>query len=334
MRKLAIIPALILCLFAAGCYEKPEAGEMGVVRNGGPFDNTQIKKVLCPGVNTQNVGLNSSARYYPHDQVQRYYTITSDPTRSDSGAADRVEVPSADGISLVIEGQILFTTSFNCTPQGIERIKEFDTRYGTRKFPVLGGGGEKAVWEGTEGWAAFLDSIMRPIIENELRQGIGEFACSDLYSSCAYVSSGGNVSFNKPIQGKATNSNLQLAQERIARGLEAEFLDNIGPYFAGIKFNLTSVHPPAAIQQAINEAQAQFANVAKTQAIVDQATKQAQAARKLAQVYQDSPQLAEIRKLEILCGTTAAKSDTGGCKGATVILGANAGVNVNTGGSK
>ena len=90
-------------------------------------------------------------------------------------------------------------------------------------------------------------------------------------------------------------------QDQIHEGLQADLDRTLGgPYFRGIKFRLARVTLPAEVQKAINDAQAQFAQVARARAQVQQAEQQRQAALKLASVYTRSPQLAQIEMIREL----------------------------------
>lgn len=69
-----IMLAVFLALTGTACSTKPEAGEIGVQRGGGPIEGKTFKKVVCPGVGTSMIW-NDSVHYYPHSGVQRYFTI-------------------------------------------------------------------------------------------------------------------------------------------------------------------------------------------------------------------------------------------------------------------
>jgi len=53
---------LVVCVFGAtGCMATPEGGEVIVVRNGGPFDDKQIRQVVPNGSGNTWVGFFSEA---------------------------------------------------------------------------------------------------------------------------------------------------------------------------------------------------------------------------------------------------------------------------------
>ena len=57
-------------------FDKTSGGEVGVVRNGGWFDNNRIRQVIQPGANLTWTGFWSTTHKYPAQQ--RFYTITAD----------------------------------------------------------------------------------------------------------------------------------------------------------------------------------------------------------------------------------------------------------------
>jgi hypothetical protein len=53
IRRIGIaVMALAAVAGMTGCTTKPEAGEIGVVRNGGPFDNHNIRQIVPNGSGT------------------------------------------------------------------------------------------------------------------------------------------------------------------------------------------------------------------------------------------------------------------------------------------
>jgi hypothetical protein len=333
---LVLVPvAIILLSSLSGCFARPEAGEYCVVRNGGPFDNKGIRQTLKPGTGTTWTGFGSHTRCYPAAFVQRYYTITS-TGHGDRPGVDVVRVQSADGVLIGIEGTFYFNTAFDANDRGDKLIRQFDTQFGTRTFPSVGGGGAYHPWDGDIGWSAFLDAVIRPQIENELRQAILKFRCPEIVSSCALIQNTGGQTIGTGA-GKQTNVNLQAIQNDVDRGLKDDINTVLGADFLKhIRFQLVRPTLPDNIQAAINDAQAAFAQIAKAKAQVAQARQQRLAAEQLANIYKSSPQLAQIRMLEILCGAAANAQGanpgtSGGCNGANVFLGVNPVVTTNAG---
>lgn len=325
------LPLLLMAFAFTGCTGRPEAGEACVVRNGGPFDNKNIRQILHPGVGTAWVGIGSSVRCYPAAYVQRYYTITS-LGGGDRPGVDVVHVQTADGVQVGIEGTFYFNTAWDFSQGDIKAadalLKDFDTQFGTRTFPGVTGGNYHP-YDGDRGWSAFLDAIIRPQIDNELRQAILKFDCAQIISSCVLIQSNGQTaSINKKDTAK-TNVNLQQIQDDVDAGLKEDIRRILGEdYFNKIHFQLVKPTLPDNIQQAVNEAQAAFASVSKAHAAFKAAEQQKLAAQQLAKIYESSPQLAAIEQLKILCGTASGR---GGCSNAQVILGLNPSTTVRVG---
>src|SRR4051794_29117241 len=245
---LAAVPLLIVLAIVSaavgGAFARPDAGEVGVVRNGGPLDNRNIREVLPAGSGTTWIGWRSTAHFYPAAFVQRYYTITSDAARGDRPGVDVVRVQTADGFLVGIEGTFYLQTNFDASDHGKRLLKDFDNRFGTREFPVNGENRRARPWQGDAGWGAYLDAIVRPIIENELRKSIARFRCAELVSSCALVATQGQVTVSANA-GRRANLNLQRVQDDIDRGLEQDLGQTLGAnYFGDIRFRLSRVTLP------------------------------------------------------------------------------------------
>src|SRR5690348_9963752 len=110
------VVVLITALAATfGGFDKTSGGEVGVVRNGGWFDNNRVRQVIQPGSGLTWTGLYSKSHMYPAQQ--RFYTITADAHRGDRTGVDVVNTPSGDGVEMGIEGTIYFT--LNLDPQAM-----------------------------------------------------------------------------------------------------------------------------------------------------------------------------------------------------------------------
>lgn len=276
-----------------GGYSKTNGGDADVVRNGGPLDNTAIRQVLQPNSPRTWTGLFSSDHKYPAQQ--RFYTITSDPSRGDKSGVDVVQVPTSDGVDVGIEATIYFT--LNTDPVV---LRDFDNRYGTRTFTGVDGNSNHA-WESDEGWRNFLDQIVRPVIDNDLRSQIGDFRCADLVSSCALVQNGG-----KPVDltsGSQNQVNLTRVQQAIDTSLAQDLTQTLGgPYLtpSTIRFNLSRVTLPPQVQDAVNAAQSSFANVSQAQARLRSAQVDAQANEARQNGYSKCPACAAIDQTHAL----------------------------------
>lgn len=269
---------LALVLGATGCYTTPQAGEIGVVRNGGPFDNHNIRQIVDNGSGNTWPGWYSSTHYYPVDTQQRFFkmeTCAGNDGRVCRGAdAPAVTVPTSDGVEVRIEGTFYLNTVFNNSKQGRTALKSFDTQFATRTF------NGRHAYDGTGGWSAFLGAIVEPIVANNLREVVAGTGCADLVSSCALVQNSSTAKTLDPqkLKSKNNQSNVARIQQAVEAGLSQDLKQTLGrDYFKNIKFNLKVVELPSQIQSAINEAQSAFAEVSKSQAKVQQARKDRQA---------------------------------------------------------
>jgi hypothetical protein len=294
---LVVIVIVVGGIAACTGFDRPDAGKIGVVRNGGPFDDRSVREVLPPGAGTSWVGMFSKTHFYPSDAVQRYYTITADPgAAGDRPGVDVVKTQTGDGFLVGLEGTFFFTTAFNGSKEGEETVADFDNQFGVRTFPVPGSDHELHPWEGDKGWGAFLNSAVRPVIDNELRIAILGYRCEELISSCALVASQGTTQIKD--NGQLNNVNLAAIQEKVEQGVTEQLNAAFGhPYFKAISFRLVRVQLEPEIQAAINTALSAFAQVTQAKAQVEQAEQQRIAAEKLASVYEQSPALAEIQMI-------------------------------------
>jgi hypothetical protein len=293
---------LALVLLVGGCHglRKEDAGHVGVVRNGGPFDNNRIRQIIQPGSNLTWTGWWSQRTHaYPAHSVQRYYTITSDSRRGDRPGVDVVRVPTADGVQVGLEGT--FYLRF-VAEQDQRLLRKFDNQFGTRTFPVSGRAERKYPWEGDDGWGALLDTVVRPVIDNDLRAQIGQFRCVQLVSSCGLVNNTPQSAAGlSATQGARAQTNIQQIQDSINRSLGEDIQSKLGEaYFTDIQFNLARVQLPSQVQEAIDNAQAAFAAVAQSQARVRQAKLDAEANRERQNGYKDCPACAQIDTLKAI----------------------------------
>src|SRR3954469_8545680 len=294
-----VAAALLLLVALTGCYTKPEAGEIGVVRNGGPFDNHNIRQVVPNGAGNTWNGWWSSTHYYPVDSQQRYFRFATCNNGPCGGAAALpITVPTADGVDVTIEGTFYLNTVFNDLPAGEEALKAFDTQFATRTF-----NGPRA-YEGNGGWSAFLGAIVEPIVVNNTREVVSGVSCADLVSSCALVQNQGpaaNEQVQEKVKGNANQSNVARVEEAVEKGLARDLEGTLGrPYFKNIKFNLQRVVLPTRVQGAIDEAQSAFAQVSQAQARVRSARLESQANAERQAGYSKCPTCARIDAIKAL----------------------------------
>jgi regulator of protease activity HflC (stomatin/prohibitin superfamily) len=288
----ATVVAIVLLVGGFRGLVRTGAGEVAVIRNGGPFDNHRIRQVIDPASSITWAGFWSQAHKYPAQQ--RFYTITAVEGRGERPGVDVVHTPTSDGVNVGIEATIYF--SLNLDHKALE---VFDTKFGTRKFRGLDGVARSA-YDGDDGWSGFLDQIVRPVIENDLREEINGFRCAELVSSCALVQ---NARGAAPIApgGQSNNTNIARVQDSINQSLADDLEKTLGgEFFTGIRFNLVRITLPEKVQQAVEDAQAAFAQVTEAQARVASARADAQANRIRQRGYRDCPACARIDELKAI----------------------------------
>ncbi|GIJ46775.1 hypothetical protein Val02_36610 [Virgisporangium aliadipatigenens] len=291
MRTFRIVAAVALAFVVTSVgmwagFGKTSGGEVAVVRNGGMFDNNRIRMVIQPASGVTWIGLWSSMHRYPAQQ--RYYTMTADPQRGGRPGIDLARSPSKDGVEMGIEATMYFT--LNLDP-GV--LKTFDEKYGTRQYRY-GNDDLKYAWEGVDGWNAFFDGAVRPVIDNALRFHIGTATCAELVSSCALLQ-------NSAANPEGQNATVSRIESAINAGLGADIERNLGgPFLQGIRFNLVRVTLPGPVQEAVTKAQAAYAGVSEAQAKVAQAQAEAEANKKRQEGYNACPACAQIDMIKAL----------------------------------
>lgn len=266
----AVVVVIVVIVWFTQSFTSTDPGFIGLVRNGGPFDNTQLQRddtgnpvVVPPGSGLTNVGFASSLRQYP--VTNRYWTI--DPDGGDTNQA--VDVPTKDGVSVGVSGQFVFT--LNTDPQV---LAAFDEAYGSRTFTDPQGNQVKAS-DGTDaGFNAFLSAFLPNTVNNALRQEMSKVNCKDVIASCALVQNGAS--------GIDPNTNNQGTIAGIQDAVNSNFEQAInaqlgGPYLTHASFNLSKVTLPADLQSRVTAAQGAFAAVSEAQARVQSAQADAQA---------------------------------------------------------
>jgi regulator of protease activity HflC (stomatin/prohibitin superfamily) len=285
-----IVGLIVLIGFFHG-LTKTNGGEVAVIRNGGPFDNHRTRQVIDPASGLTWIGWWSQVHKYPAQQ--RFYTITANAGRGDRPGVDVVHTPTSDGVDVGIEGTLYFQLTLDH-----RALRTFDDKFGTRKFRGLDGV-IRSAYDGDDGWSAFLDQIVRPVIDNDLREQINGFRCSELVSSCALVqNAGGRVS---SLRARSNNGNIAKVQSAINSSLASDLSQTLGgQFFTNIRFNLVRITLPAKVQAAVDDAQAAFAQVTQAQARVESARADAQANAIRERGYRDCPACAQIDELKAI----------------------------------
>ena len=299
---------LLICLIiVASGFSRTGPNEVGVVYNGGPLDKKTQRQLIAPSSGLTWTGwLSQDPRLYPSEGSPRRYLITSEGGGGDRPGVDAVRVPTADGIDVGLEAKISFTTAFTGTPDD-ELMKSFDARFGNRTFASFDGR-RLHPWEGDDGFAAFLDTEFRPVLDNALRETIASFRCEDLVSSCALIGRSRNVLVDSEA-GSQTNANLLKVQDAVATALDNDLERNLGgAYFANVQIIVSAVRLPERVQQAVNEAQAQFAEVNKSKADLQKARIAKQVNDTLGRSYSNCPACAQIDALKAIPSNVTAIS--------------------------
>lgn len=287
---LALAAMTVLAIFAISGvrFERQQPGYVGVVRNGGPLDDRAVRQVLLPGQRLTWTGLFSQAPHnYPSVRSLRQIRINS------SMPADALSTPTRDGVQVNVEGVAYFRF---VGESDLGLLQRFDLGVGTRPF------GRFYAWENAEGFAAMADTVIRPVLINNLRREVGSFPCADLVASCSVV---------RPSRtGRDPNTTIESIQNHINDSLAADIANTLGArYFIGFRFRLSNIALPPNVQAAVDDAQAQSAGVRAARARASQARYEAQRAEILGGAYNASPSLARIDAIK-------AAPD-----GATVIIG-------------
>jgi hypothetical protein len=284
----------IIFLVSGITVARQDVGHVGVVRNGGPLDKRDIRQILLPGQRLTWTGLFSQSPHeYPAAHVELLYTVTSDPARGSRDGVDVVSVPTRDGVRVGLEATIFMHFVGD---RDLTLLRRFDRGHGTRKFPTRDGR-DLYPWDGEDGFAAFLDSVFRPVLENDLRREIGRFRCEQLVASCTLLR---HASRPATVGAREISSlNLARVEERLTTSLEQDLADTLeGPYFWGIHFRLSAVRLPGTVQGVIDDVHAKYAAVSRARAQVAAARYEDARNRILAKTYQRSPALARIHAIQ------------------------------------
>jgi regulator of protease activity HflC (stomatin/prohibitin superfamily) len=287
--------ALIVGVSGVRVARQP-VGYVGVVRNGGPLDKRNIREVLMPGQPLTWIGFFSeSPHQYPASNVNRTYTLTSDPTRGSRPGVDVVTVPTKDGVEVGIEATVFIRF---VGERDLKALERFDISYGARRFAPASGGKPLYPWQGDEGFYAWLDNLFRPVLEYNLRREFGRLECAELVASCSLVSSGkASRSSTRPLPV----ADAQAVARRISAALERDFTRTVGQaYLWNIRMRIARLTLPTGVQAAVDDAQAKYVQVNAARAEVTQARYQNQRNRLLGEAYNTSPGLANIDALKAL----------------------------------
>ena len=290
--------ALLLFATTVGGFKSVPPGEICVVQEGGPFDGRGVTEGRQPSSGVAFIGAFNSQRCFP--ATERNYVLSANPTQSDSEAVDFFETPTSDAVQVRIEGQALFRLTTEA-----KAVEQFDRRFGVRTFNGL------HPYDHNEGWVAFLNVQFRPVLENALREAIGQYRCVQLNNTCAYVQDP-NAAVKGRVSAEDNVQNLAEVQAKIAETFQRDLNDTLGgPFFEGIRFRLVQVRFDPELQASIVRATAARADVATKRleaqqkvetAIGDRrvAEQKARAIRATRGAYRDNPSQARIDAIRAL----------------------------------
>jgi regulator of protease activity HflC (stomatin/prohibitin superfamily) len=292
------IGVLIFAVVSLGGFKSVPPGEICVVQEGGPLDGRGVKDVRQPSSGVTFIGAFNSQRCFP--ATERNYVLSADPTQSDREAVDFFETPTRDAVQVRIEGQALFRLTTD------ERaVEQFYRRFGVRTFNGL------HPYDDNEGWIAFLNVQFRPILENALREAIGQYRCVELNNTCAYVQDAERAASGQ-VDDADNVQNLAEVQAEIADTLQRDLDDTLGgKFFEGIRFRLVQVRFDPELQRSIVAATAARADVATKRLEAQQRVETAIGDRRVAEqkarairatriAYRDNPSQARIDAIRAL----------------------------------
>jgi regulator of protease activity HflC (stomatin/prohibitin superfamily) len=283
-----------------GGFTSTQAGERVVVRNGGPLDNKKVRQIIEPASELTWTGFFSDAHRYP--ATQRFLRISSNPQASESGVADNTVTPTSNGVNVGIEGTLYFDLNGEH-----DTLAEFDGRFGQRTFE-----GEHP-YDGDSGFKKFLNSIVSPVVFANLRKQIANVTCADLISSCALVQNEGNIRAVAQNTGQRNNENIARIEAEINASLARQIEDTLGgPYLVNLHFQIVRVTLPPSLEDAVDQAQAAFAEVSRSQARIETARNEARANRARGRAYRDCGACAQIDAITALKGTSITTWAPGG----------------------
>lgn len=270
--KIAIIVGVVLALVAGGIvgivalnsFSRTDGGTVMVVRNDGPLDSTDIRQVLPPNSSRTYTGMFSDEHPYPAGP--RFYDVV--PLGDDRPGVNAYRTPTKDGVDVGITARLNFT--LNTTDAS---MRQFDDLYGVRTYAVPGTDQRLAPWDGDLGWSNWLDVMLKPVLEETLRQQLASVDCADLQASCALVQN--NTGKVDPAAVAAAGTNPQTIAE-IQTNVQKALGENVkralgGDFLVNVSFSLTGVDLPQKLRDAITTAQTAFAGASEAQAALNRA---------------------------------------------------------------
>ena len=295
----AIVLVGLILVVSAGAFvfsiKGTDAGQVCVVREGGPFDGRDIKEVRQPGEGPKPIGAFNKQDCLP---------ITE---RDSNDVIEGEQVfPTRDSVQVIVDGQALY--QLTSEP---DKAEKFYRGYGRRKW-----GGEDISTD--QGWLNFQRQRLAPVILDAQREVIGQYACNALNNLCQYVQNPEAAVRGARQEGTDNTQNLTEAQRKLAAAinakLQAAFRDT---FFENVRYQNLRIRFETEVQRRITEAQSlrtQAAN-AKLEAEREKAKAKGEADRKVeiaegnrrsafqqARAYRLNPNQAQIDRIKAFCG--------------------------------
>jgi regulator of protease activity HflC (stomatin/prohibitin superfamily) len=286
---LALLAAAAAVALTLGGFAREDPGHVGVVRNGGPQDRTEIRQMLLPGRRVAWSGwLSQSPHIYPSHAVQLTYRVTGDAARRRPGTGV-VTVPTRDGVQVGIEATVFYRFVGESRPGVLGR---FDTRLGTRRFPAPGGRSLRP-WEGDDGYEAMVAGTLGPVLADGLRALVGRYRCAQVIASCIMVRPPRATEEDHPLV------DLRRIEDALNRTLQGDLdrtLDD--PYFSAVRVRLQAITLPAGVQHEIDVVETRYAQVGEGRAAEAAAAYKRRSTRLLDAAYRRSPALERIHEVQ------------------------------------
>ena len=302
-----VVAAVVGLVLAVGVtsvrFGRVDVGYVGVVRNGGPFDDRGIRQVLMPGEEFAWLGLFSQGPHqYPASNNTRTYVVTSDPRLARRPGVGTVTVPTKDGVQVGVEGTVFLRF---VGERDLEALERFETAFGDRRFRTPDGR-MLHPWEGDDGFAAWLDTYFRPILVHAVQRELGQLDCAELVASCSLVTRGA-------VRGMVEEADAEAIGKRVSKAIQGDVARTLGqPYLWGVSTRIARVVLPADLQTEIDETQAQFAAVNRARAEFRQTQYRAASYRLLGRAFNRSPGLVRVETMRALpSGTTVLSTANG-----------------------
>ena len=316
---IAVVVIVILVLLFSAWGSVP-GNKIGLHYNGGPFEGDSFEKIVEPGSGSQFLGPADRLVTLPIDQ--RSYTTCS-PEQVDGDTCDGPDIVAATKGGAEMRFRVGVSFKLNTST---ESIPNYENGGVLRKFyeTIC----RKFSCESGDGWDEMLQVQFRGPIEQAIQQSVRNYTVDQLFAGV-----------NE--DGEST-SILEDVQQAIATDLKKNINQFVGgDYFCGpsfdrnepgscpdFQFQITDAVPTdegvrAAFAQNLASAQDVITARNRAAAQVEEALGKKEAQEALNNLYSDPAYIAYLEAIAI--------DKCAGNSNCTLIIGSNAGVNVNTG---